>query len=150
MTTEVTTEVTTEEITRRRLLRFISPQQHKGKEKVKDFQGLLKTISDNVLRDRLYDATCRFLHSKKVNIDLDDLLSSTAAIYHGLEVESRNMYGECIIQKLRCTGDKLWYSGAACHDWVWVLTSQRKDGQKLSHKALQRCLPYRMLRLFKL
>jgi hypothetical protein len=76
------TEVTMEEITRRRLLRFISPQQHKGKENVKDFPGLLKTIGDNVLRDRLYDATCRFLHSKNVIIDLDDLLSSAAAIFH--------------------------------------------------------------------
>jgi hypothetical protein len=147
---QVTTEVATDATTRRRLLRFISPQQHKGKEKVKDFQGLLKTISDDVLRNGLYDATRRFLNSKKVNIDSDDLLSSAAAIYHGLEVESRNMHGERIIQKLRCTGNKRWYSGAARHDWVWVQTSQRKEGQELSHKALQGRLPYRMLRLFKL
>ena len=56
------------------------------------------------------------------------------------------MHDERIIQKLRCTGDKRWYSGAARHDWVWVQTLQLKE----SHKALQGCVPYRMLRLFKL
>ena len=110
----------------------------------------MKTIWDDVLRDRLYDTTCRFLHSKKVNIDSDDLLSSTATIFHGLVLESPNMHGKRIIQKLRSTGDKLLYSGATCHNWVWVQTSQHKEGQELSHKALQGRVPYRMLRLFKL
>ena len=95
-----------EATTRHFLLRVISLQQPQGKEQVKEFRGLLKTISDDVLRDRLYDATCHFLHSKKVNIDSDDLLSSAAAIYNGLEVESHKMHGEHIIPKLRCTGDK--------------------------------------------
>ena len=96
-------EVMMEATTRHHLLRFISPEQYKGKEKVTNFQGLLKTIGDDVLQNGLYDATGCFLHCKEIIIDSDDLLSSAAAIYHGLEVESHNIYGKCIIQKLRYT-----------------------------------------------
>ena len=107
MTTQVKIELTMQATTRYCLLRFISPQQYKGKEQVKDCQHLLKTISDDVFQDPLYDAMCCFLHSKKVNIDSDDLLSSAAIIYPGLEVDSHYMHGKHIIQKLRCSGGKL-------------------------------------------
>jgi hypothetical protein len=123
-------EEVTDTTTRRRL-KFISPQQQKGKAKVNDFRGLLKTISDDTIRDSLYTATCRFLHSKKINIESDDLMCSAAAIYHGLEVETRDMHGEKTFQRLRCTGEKGWYSGPAWHEWVWVQTTQHMQGQEL-------------------
>ena len=131
-------------------LKFISPQQQKGKGKVNDFRGLLDVIADKSLRKGLENATRRFLGSRGINIELEDLMGSTAAIYHGLEVKTLNMHGEETSQRLRCTGDKGWYSGAARNDWVWVQIARKQDGKELPYKALQGRLPYRMLRLFKL
>ena len=77
-------------------------------------------------------------------------MGSTAAIYQGMEVRTKDMHGEETPQQLRCTGDKGWYSGVVRHDWVWVQIAQPREGQELPYKALQGRLPYRMLRLFKL
>ena len=101
-------------------LKFISPQLHKGKSKVNDFRGLLDVIGDAGLRKEMEEAMERFLISRKIYIELGDLMGSTAAIYHGLEVITRDMHGVEISQQLRCTGDKSWYTGAARNDWVWV------------------------------
>ena len=131
-------------------LKFISPQLQKGRGKVTDFRGLLGVITDEGLRKGLEHATCRFLTSRGINIELDDLMGSAAAIYHGLEVKTSNMHGEETAQRLRCTGDNGWYSGTARNDWVWVQIAQRRDGKELPYKALQGRLPYQMLRLFKL
>ena len=131
-------------------LKFISPQLQRGKTKINDFQGLLGVIAETELREGLKNATCRFLRSRKINIELEDLMRSTAAIYHGLEVKTRDMHGEETSQRLRCTGEKGWYSGAPRHDWVWVQISRRREGQELPYKALQGRLPYRMLQRFKL
>jgi len=131
-------------------LKFISPQQHKGKGKVEDFRGLLNTIGDQTIQNGIYTGTQRFLRSKRINIESDDLLGSAAAIYHGVEVETRNMHGEKVIQRLRCTGENGWYSGPARNDWVWVQTAKPTEGQELPYRALQGRIPNRLLRLFKL
>ena len=131
-------------------LKFISPQLQKGRSKVNDFRGLLDAIADVGLRKGLEDATQRFLVSRKINIESTDLMGSTTAIYHGVEVRTKDMHGEETPQRLRCTGDKGWYSGPARHDWVWVQIARPREGQELPYKALQGRLPYRMLRLFKL
>jgi hypothetical protein len=60
------------------------------------------------------------------------------------------MHSKHINQKLKCTGDKQWYSRAAHHNWIRVQTLQHLEEQGLSKKALQECMPYHMLRLFKL
>lgn len=133
-----------------RLLKFISPQMHKGKERVKDFRALLQTITNSRLRDDLHAATRRFLLSKHISIDSEDLLNSTASIYHGMEIGVSNTHGESIVQRLRCTGEKSWYAGSARLDWAWVQTAQHRQGHELPYKALRGCLPYRMLLLFKL
>ena len=131
-------------------LKFISPQLQKGQSKVKDFRGLLDMLTDGELRKGLEHGTQRFLASRRINIELEDLMGCAAAIYHGLEVKTWDMHGEETSQRLRCTGDKGWYSGVARNDWVWVQIAQRQDGKELPYKALQGRLPYRMLRLFKL
>lgn len=131
-------------------LKFISPQLCTGKEKVNDFQGLLNVTRDDVVRNGLYTGTRRFLRSKRINIESDDLLKSTAGIYHGLEVEIGDMYGKRVTQRLRCTGEKGWYSGPARHDWVWVQMSKQTEGQELPYKALQGRMANRLIRLFKL
>lgn len=131
-------------------LKFISPQLQKGRGKVNDFKGLLDVIADEEQRKGLELATRRFLTSRRINIELEDLMGSTAAIYHGLEVKTSNMHGEETAQRLRCTGDNSWYSGTARNDWVWVQIARRQAGKDLPYKALQGRLPYQMLRLFKL
>jgi hypothetical protein len=131
-------------------LKFISPQLQKGQGKVNDFRGVLDVITDEGLRMGLQHATCRFLSSRKINIELEDLMCSAATIYHGLEVKTTDMHGEETSQRLRCTGDKGWYSGAARNDWVWVQMARQQAGKELPYKALQGRLPYRMIRLFKL
>ena len=131
-------------------LKFISPQLQKGKSKANDFRGLLDAIADVGLRKGLEDATQRFLVSQKINIESTDLMGSTTAIYLGVEVRTKDMHGEEMPQRLRCTGDKGWYSGPARHDWVWVQIARPREGQELPYKALQGRLPYWMLRLFKL
>ena len=131
-------------------LKFISPQMQKGPGKVNDFRGLLGMIPDLRLRTGLENATRRFLTTRRINIESGDLMSSTAAIYHGLEVRTSDMHGGETTQRLRCTGDKSWYSGQARNDWVWVQIARARNGHELPYKALQGRLPYRMLRLFKL
>jgi len=131
-------------------LKFISPQLQKGRQRVRDFQGLLGTITNEATRERLKNATLRFLGSRGIRIELEELQRCTAAIYHGLEVKTSNMHGEEASQRLRCTGEKGWYSGGARHDWIWVQIAKKRDGQDLPYKALQGRLPYRMLNLFKL
>src|SRR5437588_3773478 len=101
-------------------LKFISPQLQKGKGKVNNFRGLLEIITDSGLRKGLESATCHFLVSRRINLESEGLISSTAAIYHGVEVKTLDMHGVEMSQRLRCTGDKGWYSGATRHDWVWV------------------------------
>lgn len=134
----------------RKRLKFISPQQQTGKEKVVDFRGLLNATGDDVIRKGIYTGTQRFLQSKRINIESEDLLESAAAIYHGLEVETCDMHGERVAQRLRCTGEKGWYSGPARNDWVWVQMRKPTEGQELPYKALQGRMPYRLIRLFKL
>jgi len=131
-------------------LKFISPQMQKGQGKVNNFRGLLEVVTDTELKAGLKNATHRFLKSRRINIELEDLMKSTAAIYHGIEVRTTDMQGAETLQRLRCTGDKGWYSGAARNDWVWVQIARTTEGQELPYKALQGRLPYRMKRLFKL
>ena len=131
-------------------LKFISPQLQKGRSKVNDFRGLLDAIADVGLRKGIEDATQLFLVSRKINIESTDLMGSTRAIYHGVEVRAKDMHREETPQRLRCPGDKGWYSGPAWHDWVWVQIARLREGQELPYKALQGRLPYRLLRLFKL
>ena len=131
-------------------LKFISPQQQTGKGKVVDFRGLLNATVDDVIRNGIYTGTQRFLQSRRINIESEDLLESAAAIYHGLEVETSDMHGEGVVQRLRCTGEKGWYSGPARNDWVWVQISKPTEGQELPYKALQGQMPYRLIHLFKL
>jgi hypothetical protein len=131
-------------------LKFISPQLQKGKQRVNHFRGLLESITNEGVKKGLESGTMRFLRSRRINIESEDLMRCPAAIYHGVEVRTWDMHGEETSQRLRCTGDKGWYSGGARHDWVWVQITRKRDGQELPYKALQGRLPYRMLRLFKL
>ena len=137
-------------ITGRYRLKFISPQLRNGKQKVNDFRGVIEAITDEDSRKGLKNATLRFLRSRRISLEPEDLMRCMAAIYHGLEVRTSDMHGEETSQRLRCTGERGWYSGGARHDWVWVQVARRRDGQELPYKALQGPLPYRMLRLFKL
>ena len=131
-------------------LKFISPQLQKGKQRVNCFQGFLESITNESVRKGLESGTLRFLRSRRIDIESEDLMRCPAAIYHGVEVRTSDMHGEDTSQRLRCTGEKGWYSGGARHDWVWVQITRKRDGQELPYKALQGRLPYRMLRLFKL
>jgi hypothetical protein len=131
-------------------LKFISPQLQKGKQRVNHFRGLLESITNEGVKKGLESGTMRFLRSRRINIESEDLMRCPAAIYHGVEVRTWDMHGEETSQRLRCTGDKGWYSGGARHDWVWVQITRKRDGQELPYKALQGRLPCRMLRLFKL
>ncbi len=135
---------------RRPHLTFISPQQYKGQNKVTTFRSLLDGIADRDERDDFHNATHRFLRARNINIADDDLLSCAAAIFHGLEVEARDMHGRAVLQRLRCTADRTWYSGPARHDWAWLQMVQCREGQELPYKALRGRLPSRMRRLFKL
>ena len=69
-------------------LKFISLQLQKGQSKVKDFRGLLDMLTDGELRKGLEHGTQRFLASRRINIELEDLMGCAAAIYHGLEVKT--------------------------------------------------------------
>ena len=75
-------------------LKFISPQLQKGRSKINDFQGLLDAIVDVGLRKGIEDATQRFLVSWKINIESTDLMGSTTAIYHGMEIRTKDMHGK--------------------------------------------------------
>ena len=75
-------------------------------------------ITDEGLRKGLEHATCQFLASRGINIELEDLMGSAAVIYHGLEVKTSNIPGEEIAQRLRCTRDNGWYTQTARNDWV--------------------------------
>ena len=138
------------DIPRRTRLKFISPQHHTGKGKVDDFESLLNATRDVVIWNGIYTGTRRFLQSKRIQIESEDLLRSAAAIYHWLEVETHDMHGESTVQRLRCTGEKGWYSGPARNDWVWVQTAKLSEGRELPYRALQGKIPYRLRRLFKL
>jgi len=60
------------------------------------------------------------------------------------------MYGEQKLQYVRCTGEKTCYGQPARHDWVWVKASNHHHDHKPAYGALQGCVPYRLLNLFKL
>src|SRR5437588_1047293 len=109
-------------------LKFISPQLQKAKGKVNNFRGLLEIITHSGLRKGLESATHHFLVSRRINLESQGLMSSTVAIYHGVEVKTLDMHGVETLQQLRCTGDKGWYSGVARYDWVWVQIAQWRDG----------------------
>ena len=131
-------------------LKFISVQRNTGSTAVKTFGGVLATVSDADLRDELQNATYRFLLSRKVNITLENLLHSTASVYHGIQVPVNDMHGDQAIQNVRCTGDSTWHGQEPRHDWVWVKVSHTREGQVVAYKALQGRVPYRLLKLFKL
>ena len=131
-------------------LKFISPQLQKGKQRVNCFRGLLESITDEGVRKGLESGTLRFLRSCRINIESKDPMRCPAAIYHGVEIRTWDMHAEETSQRLRCTGDKGWYSGGARYDWVRVQIARKRDGRELPYNPLQGRLPYQMLRLFKL
>ena len=49
-------------------LKFISSQLGKGRQRVRDFQGLLDAIADEASRECLKNATLRFLRSRSISI----------------------------------------------------------------------------------
>jgi len=67
-----------------------------------------------------------------------------------MRVPLTNMYGEKMIQYVRCTGEKSWYRQPARRDWVWVKVSKQWEDQVPPYGVLRGCLPYRLLKLFKL
>src|SRR5947209_15221598 len=83
-------------------LKFISPQLQKGKGKVNNFRGLLEIIMDSGLRKELESTTRRFLFSRRINLESEGLMSSTAAIYHDVEVKTLDMHGVETSQQLKC------------------------------------------------
>ena len=131
-------------------LKFISPQKVFGAGKITTFAAVLGSVSNGHLRDELRNATNCFLLSKRVNISPEKLLQCTAAVFHGLEIATTDMQGEQVIQRIRCSGEHSWHGAPPRHDWVWVNTSQPREGQEPPYKALRGRLPYRLLRLFKL
>ena len=131
-------------------LKFISLQLQKGRSKVNGFRGLLDAIVDVGLTKGIEDATQCFLVSWKIPIESTDLMGSTTAIYHGVEVRTKDMHRKETPQRLRCMAVKGWYSGPERHDWVWVQIARPREGENLLYKALQGGLPYRLLHMFKL
>jgi hypothetical protein len=104
------------------------------------------------LRAALRHATSTFLCAHRVVLSDQQLLGCPATVYHGVDVSTHDMHGSSVVQRIRCTGDRGWYSGPPRRDWVWVRRGKTPLAacSPLPYKALQGRLPYRLLRLFKL
>jgi len=131
-------------------VKFTSEQRSSGQTKIVTFATLLESVHDDHLENAIRHQTNRSLQSRKIKIGSEDLLQCAVNIYHGIRVPISNMYGEQKIQYVRCTGEKTWYGQPARHDWVWVKASNHHHDHEPAYGALQGCVPYRLLKLFKL
>jgi hypothetical protein len=131
-------------------VRFTSEQSSSVQAKTISFAQLLTSLRGEDLQNELCRATNRFLLSRKIKIGSNDLLQCPVNVYHGVRIPLSNMYGERMIQYVRCTGEKSWYGQPARHDWVWVQASKQREDQEPAYGALRGRLPYRLLKLFKL
>ena len=102
------------------------------------------------LRRELQHATSSFRVSRGVETNLEALICCTARVYHGIQVPVTNMHGDQVIQTVRCTGMQIWHGQSPQNDWVWMWTLRPREGQEPANKVLQGCIPYRLLKLFKL
>jgi len=132
------------------VVKFTSEQPSSGQAKIVTFAKLLESVHDNHLKNTIHHKTNRFLQSRKIKIGSEDLLQCAVNIYHGIRIPISNMYGAQKIRYVRCTGEKTWYGQPARHNWVWVKASKHRHDQEPAYGALQGCLPYRLLNLFKL
>jgi len=130
--------------------KFTSEQPSSGQAKIVTFATLLESVPDDHLENTIRHETNCFLQSRKIKIGSEDLLQCAVNIYHGIRVPISNMYGVQKIQYVRYTGEKTWYGQPARHNWVWVKASNHHHDQEPGYDALQACLPYRLLNLFKL
>jgi hypothetical protein len=83
---------------------FTSNQSSSEQAKIISFATLLVSVRNDNLRNKLYHATNRFLLSRKIKIASDNLLQCAVNVYHGMRVALTIMYGEKVIQYVRCTG----------------------------------------------
>jgi len=131
-------------------VKFTSEQHSSGQAKIVILATLLESVHDDNLENAIDHETNRFLQSRKIKIGSEDVLQCAVNIYHRIRVPISNMYCEQKIQYVRYTGEKTWYSQPARHDWVWVKASNHRHDHEPAYGALQGCVPYRLLKLFKL
>jgi hypothetical protein len=131
-------------------IHFASPQRTSGQNNIDDFGGILASMEDKDLESQLLEATYRFIRRQKINIEKKVLLTTMAGLYHALEVNGFNMYGDPVKHVIRCTGPQRWNKDSfPRNDWVFVNTMKAPFAESKTppYKTLRGRLPYRLYHL---
>jgi len=70
------------------------------------FAAVLASVQDLYLRRELQCTTSSFLVSWRGETNLEALICCTTRVYHGIQIPVTNMYGDQVIQTIRCTGEQ--------------------------------------------
>jgi hypothetical protein len=80
---------------------------------------------DNILQSCLVNLTLAYLNASKIYINIDNLRTCLAAIFHIIEIHIKQFNGQLTYEKFRATGEKEWYMGLQRNNWVWVKMAQQ-------------------------
>jgi hypothetical protein len=88
---------------------------------VTTFRDICNSYShDNILQSCPVKSTLVYLYASKKYINIDNLRTCQAVLFHTIEIPIEEFNGQLTYEKIQATGEKEWYTGTPRNDWIWV------------------------------